>query len=232
MKTFTRIIAWSLMALGTFAATAQEVLNFGPNSFDGWTYTRSSEEVPLNTVNITRNKINLYNDNGVDYTLISPVIDNGQATTLNVALVLRNTNQGVSGYTPRLTSPTVELLNADDEVVASAFILITKEELSYNLNTTLDVPGGSLQGLRLRLAAWSADVNNAISVYSVKALAETTSQPLPGDVDGNGVVNGSDVTALYNYLLNGAVPAGVADVDGNNTINGSDVTALYNMLLR
>jgi len=25
---------------------------------------------------------------------------------------------------------------------------------------------------------------------------------LPGDVDGNGVVNGSDVTALYNLLLN------------------------------
>ena len=52
-----------------------------------------------------------------------------------------------------------------------------------------------------------------------------------GDVDGNGVVNGSDVTALYNYLLNGAAVAGEADVDGNGTVNGSDVTALYNMLL-
>ena len=53
-----------------------------------------------------------------------------------------------------------------------------------------------------------------------------------GDVDGNGLVNGSDVTALYNYLLNGAKVNGNADVDGNGTINGSDVTALYNLLLK
>ena len=53
----------------------------------------------------------------------------------------------------------------------------------------------------------------------------------PGDSDGNGMVNGSDVTALYNLLLNGVQPAGDADVDGNGVVNGSDVTALYNLLL-
>ena len=52
------------------------------------------------------------------------------------------------------------------------------------------------------------------------------------DVDGNNVVNGSDVTALYDVLLNGGeAPAG-ADVDGNGVINGSDVTTLYNRLLK
>jgi hypothetical protein len=55
---------------------------------------------------------------------------------------------------------------------------------------------------------------------------------LPGDVDGNNLVNGSDVTALYNHLLNGAEVGGNADVDGNGTVNGSDVTALYNLLLK
>ena len=59
-----------------------------------------------------------------------------------------------------------------------------------------------------------------------------SSEGIEGDVDGNGVVNGSDVTALYNYLLNGVVPAGQPDVDGNGTVNGSDVTALYNLLLQ
>ena len=53
-----------------------------------------------------------------------------------------------------------------------------------------------------------------------------------GDVDGNGVVNGSDVTALYNVLLNGTEAAGDADVDGNGVVNGSNVTALYNILLK
>ena len=56
-------------------------------------------------------------------------------------------------------------------------------------------------------------------------------EPIPGDVDGNEVVNGSDVTALYNFLLNGAEVGGKADVDNNGTVNGSDVTALYNILL-
>ena len=69
-----------------------------------------------------------------------------------------------------------------------------------------------------------------------------------GDVDCNRVVNGSDVTALYNSLLDDtAGPAGApaifttrldgtplldADVDGNGVVNGSDATALYNRLLK
>ena len=60
---------------------------------------------------------------------------------------------------------------------------------------------------------------------------ESDEPVLEGDVDGNGVVNGSDVTALYNKLLNGSDPAGNPDVDGNGVVNGSDVTALYNLLL-
>ena len=70
-------------------------------------------------------------------------------------------------------------------------------------------------GIKLRLFAR----------YPVTAVA-------PGDVDGNGVVNGSDVTALYTILLDGAEPPASADVDGNGVVNGSDVTALYTILLQ
>ena len=52
-----------------------------------------------------------------------------------------------------------------------------------------------------------------------------------GDVDGNDVLNGADVTALYNTLLNDVLPVGDADVDCNGMVNGTDVTALYNSLL-
>ncbi|MBP5560270.1 MAG: RagB/SusD family nutrient uptake outer membrane protein [Muribaculaceae bacterium] len=52
-----------------------------------------------------------------------------------------------------------------------------------------------------------------------------------GDVNGDGVVNGADVTALYNVLLENVNPAGDADVNGDGVVNGSDVTALYNLLL-
>ena len=54
---------------------------------------------------------------------------------------------------------------------------------------------------------------------------------LRGDVNGDGVVSGADVTALYNVLLDNAEVAGDADVNGDGVISGADVTALYNLLL-
>ena len=54
-----------------------------------------------------------------------------------------------------------------------------------------------------------------------------------GDVNGDGVVNISDVTALINYLLTGNA-SGInltnADVNSDGSVNISDVTALINYL--
>ena len=57
---------------------------------------------------------------------------------------------------------------------------------------------------------------------------------LKGDVDGNGLVNISDVTALIDYLLNNdasAINLSNADCDGNGLVNISDVTSLIDYLL-
>ena len=54
---------------------------------------------------------------------------------------------------------------------------------------------------------------------------------LTGDVNGDNIVNGADVTALYGVLLDGTTVNGNADVNNDGSINGSDVTALYNILL-
>ena len=51
------------------------------------------------------------------------------------------------------------------------------------------------------------------------------------DVDGDGIVNGADMTALYGALLDDVAPAGIADVDGDGVVSGADITALYNRLL-
>lgn len=53
-----------------------------------------------------------------------------------------------------------------------------------------------------------------------------------GDVDGDGKVNVSDVTALVNMIL-GVVPMNqeLADIDGDGKVNVSDVTALVNIIL-
>ena len=64
----------------------------------------------------------------------------------------------------------------------------------------------------------------------VVTLLEQTA--LKGDVNGDGIVNGGDVTALYNYLLNNQEVEGNPDVNEDGNVNGGDVTALYNLLLQ
>ena len=55
---------------------------------------------------------------------------------------------------------------------------------------------------------------------------------LRGDVNGDGKVNISDVTALINLLLAGNTPPSTADCNQDGKVNISDVTALINYLLR
>lgn len=75
-------------------------------------------------------------------------------------------------------------------------------------------------GTRHQLADEIAKVNGGIPIY------------IPGDVDGDGHVSSVDVTALYNYLLNGDDSNLVnGDQDGDGHISSVDVTAVYNILL-
>ena len=55
---------------------------------------------------------------------------------------------------------------------------------------------------------------------------------LQGDVNGDGLVSGADVTALYGNLLDGTQVLGNADVNGDGFVSGADVTALYTILLQ
>ena len=56
--------------------------------------------------------------------------------------------------------------------------------------------------------------------------------PAKGDVNGDGKINVSDVTALVNMIL-GTIPKNeaVADINGDGKVNVSDVTALVNLIL-
>ncbi len=62
-------------------------------------------------------------------------------------------------------------------------------------------------------------------------LTDLIKTALKGDVNGDGVVSGADVTSLYGYLLDGIAVAGDGDVNGDGVLSGSDVTALYTILL-
>ena len=53
-----------------------------------------------------------------------------------------------------------------------------------------------------------------------------------GDVNGDGEVTTIDITAIYNYLLNGDETfIATSDVDGDGFITTVDITAIYNILL-
>ena len=63
---------------------------------------------------------------------------------------------------------------------------------------------------------------------------DITSQfaPTQGDINGDHIVNVSDVTALINKILGTAsFDDAICDIDGNGAVNVSDVTALINIIL-
>ena len=67
---------------------------------------------------------------------------------------------------------------------------------------------------------------NRVPLYGTNGIAG-----LVGDVDGDGNVTISDVTALIDYLLAETPIAGDGDVDGDGKITISDVTEIIDMLL-
>jgi len=77
------------------------------------------------------------------------------------------------------------------------------------------------------------DTTDAIlEIYPTELKSNSQQQFEKGDVNGDGLVSGADVTALYGNLLDGTQVLGNADVNGDNVISGADVTALYDLLLQ
>ena len=78
------------------------------------------------------------------------------------------------------------------------------------------------------LTVGSSDGSAIPDSCNIKVIANT----LPGDVNGDGECTGSDVTALYNFILNNDSSAIVnGDQNGDGEVTGSDVTAVYNIIL-
>ena len=77
------------------------------------------------------------------------------------------------------------------------------------------------------------DTTDAIlEIYPTELKSNSQQQFEKGDVNGDGLVSGADVTALYGNLLDGTQVLGNADVNGDGVISGADVTALYDLLLQ
>lgn len=73
------------------------------------------------------------------------------------------------------------------------------------------------------------------SVIAMLAMSTATmaqASAVYGDVDGDGFVTSSDITALYSYFLDGDMTNFAnCDVDGDGSVNSYDITEVYNILL-
>ncbi len=106
---------------------------------------------------------------------------------------------------------------------------VNPEEVYLGVEAFDGVPkDGTLHVLPQYLSAYQT-ADQWKDFFNIKADLELNDTP--GDSNGDGIISGADVTALYSVLLDGVVPAGNADVNGDTVVSGADVTALYTILL-
>ena len=101
-------------------------------------------------------------------------------------------------------------------------VIATGERMSSTLTS---LRGNAIYSFRAYVKTASGTTYGEVRSFRTPVTAVT------GDVNGDSVVSGADVTALYNVLLDGAEAGGDADVNGDGVVSGADVTALYNLLL-
>ena len=89
--------------------------------------------------------------------------------------------------------------------------------------STLYVPVGTTD--KYQLDKYNGKTNPWLAFGEVQKLVD-------GDINLDGVVTSTDVTVIYNYLLDGNNEhVATCDVNGDGNITAADVTAIYNMLL-
>ncbi len=208
------------------SASAIEYAVFNLNSFDGWIYTR--EGVTLTTEYIGGNKVKLFrNSAGKDFTLISPSFEPTASPTIRVMFDWQSPTWGEEHYNLTKNSPFVELLDLNGNVLQQVYYQLKTGEITRNLSILLKVPEGHTGAVKVRLAAWNADVNTPGAVRRVEIISPTS-----GDVNGDGSMNVSDVTNLINVILGiSDLPKELADVNGDGAVNVTDVTTLINAIL-
>ena len=74
-------------------------------------------------------------------------------------------------------------------------------------------------------------IDDSESDWSESKTVKLAAETLVGDINGNGIVDVSDVTALVNAILNSTTDS-ACDVDANGEVNVSDVTTLVNIILQ
>ena len=112
-----------------------------------------------------------------------------------------------------------------ENAIVIADCLLVEDELILE-NCYVDSPFGGVPGtggVTVNGSLW----NGHVEIRPVSTVV------VYGDVNGDGEVTSADITAIYNYLLNGdeTFPLYRLDVNGDGYVTSVDVTAVYDVLL-
>ena len=154
------------------------------------------------------------------------------------------TGISASGETNAELAAAQELTGTPDESMINAYVYIKNVSLGFFPPRNFNLPDGtSISKTEVLWGSdWSANGNYdvygiicrvdgtlKINVINCKPYVEPTFKP--GDVNGDGVVNITDVTLLINLLMTEGEMPPAADFNGNGVTDITDVTQLINYLM-
>ncbi len=152
---------------------------------------------------------------------------NGEKYTATISFVDPYGGYSYFSFTTALASSWSEI--ASNRMGATSNNFLINEE---RLGTNLTVVAGE-NSFRIPVGKYNLTLYLSRGILVVEKWTEPVTV-VPGDVDNNGSINISDVTALIDYLLAGTttgISLDNADCDNNGNINISDVTELIDYLL-
>ena len=213
-----------MMLSATPLALALELARFDSNNYNTWSYTRPG--FVMSTEVINQDKVTLYKATNADYTLISPSITKGQFACIEVDITGYAKQFTSSYYNAFFGSPTIEIISEAGDVLKSVFCEFEDACLEHKFSVSIRVSDLDVPSFKVRVACWQARIYDAFSVREVVV------GMLSGDVNNDGSVTSTDVTVLYDYLLNSDSSNMVyGDQDGDGVITSSDVTLVYSIML-
>ena len=220
MKSLNRFLILVLLcAVSSTSAHAEVLALFGQNDYEGWEYHR--ENVELTTHNISTGKISIFGD----YTLSSPNIRCADYDTIRVSVLYVTPDVE---YTASKIELSVALSDGND-VTMTNNVKAKGGMLEQTLVTDFCLSG--IEECQILLAALKADIYNCASVKGVTVEGFKTSSQKFGDVNGDGLVNVTDVNCIINEIMgNGNYIS--SDINGDGIVNVSDVNALINLIMQ
>lgn len=92
---------------------------------------------------------------------------------------------------------------------------------------------GEIIGMGVGAAVITATAKDTGASFGTCKVTVTDSKPKPisGDLNSDGIVNGTDIVLLTNMILGKTNKTSIGDVNGDGEVNGTDIVKLVNIIL-